>query len=103
MSEQHTPFLTIFPGCGDLGASCGGLDKAYVTQVQVDMSARTMSVCAWFAAMPSPAEESILIDRLREDYGLTGAVSFFQSAVGCFMVVTVNLIVRKIAPDNALF
>ena len=37
------------------------------------------------------------------DYGLTGAVSFFQSAVGCFMVVTVNLIVRKIAPDNALF
>ena len=73
MSEQHSPFLTIFPGCGDLGASCGGLDKAYVTQVQVDMSARTMSVCAWFAAMPSPAEESILIDRLREDYGLTGA------------------------------
>lgn len=37
------------------------------------------------------------------DYGLTGAVSFFQSAVGCFMVVSVNLIVRKIAPDNALF
>ena len=73
MSEQHTPFLTIFPGCGDLGASCGGLDKAYVTQVQVDMSARTMSVCAWFAAMPSPAEESILIDRLREDYGLSSA------------------------------
>ena len=73
MSEQHTPFLTIFPGCGDLGTSCGGLDKAYVTQVQVDMSARTMSVCAWFAAMPSPAAESILIDRLREDYGLTGA------------------------------
>ncbi len=37
------------------------------------------------------------------DFSLTGAVSFFQSAVGCFMVVTVNLIVRKIAPENALF
>ncbi len=37
------------------------------------------------------------------DYGLTGAVSFFQSFVGCFMVVTVNMIVRKIEPDNALF
>ena len=37
------------------------------------------------------------------DYGLTGAVSFFQAAVGSFMVITVNLIVRRIEPDNALF
>ncbi len=37
------------------------------------------------------------------DYGQTGAVSFFQSFVGSFMVITVNLIVRRIEPDNALF
>ncbi len=39
----------------------------------------------------------------KSDYGLTGAVSFFQAAVGSFMVITVNLIVRRIEPDNALF
>ena len=34
---EHTPFLTIFPGCAHLGAAAGGLDKAYVTDVQVDV------------------------------------------------------------------
>ena len=71
--SEHTPFLTIFPGCCDFGPYCGGLEKAYVTQVQVDASERTMTVCAWFAAMPSPVEESTLLERLREDYGLRGA------------------------------
>ena len=36
-------------------------------------------------------------------YGLTSAVSFFQSMVGFVMVVGTNLIVRRVAPENALF
>ena len=34
---EHTPFLTIFPGCESLGTAAGGLEKAYVTDVQVDL------------------------------------------------------------------
>lgn len=36
-------------------------------------------------------------------YGQTAAATFYQSVVGCIMVVGVNLIVRKISPDDALF
>ena len=44
--SEHTSFLTMFPGCEDLSAMAGGLDKAYVTDVQVDPLERTMTVCA---------------------------------------------------------
>jgi len=37
------------------------------------------------------------------DFGPSSAVSFFQSVVGCFMVVVTNLIVRRKAPEAALF
>jgi len=37
------------------------------------------------------------------DFGVTGAVSFFQSTVGCLLVIVTNLIVRKISPESALF
>ena len=70
--SEHTPFLEIFPGCADLAAFSGGLDKAYVTDVQVDASELTMTVAAWFAAMPSPAELQTLSERLKADYGLSG-------------------------------
>ena len=70
--SEHTPFLEIFPGCADLTAFSGGLDKAYVTDVQVDASELTMTVAAWFAAMPSPAELQTLSERLKADYGLSG-------------------------------
>ena len=70
--SEHTPFLKIFPGCADLAAFSGGLDKAYVTDVQVDASEMTMTVAAWFAAMPSPAELQTLSERLKADYGLSG-------------------------------
>ena len=36
MSEQHTPFLTIFPECAALSGCAGGLDKAYVTDVKIE-------------------------------------------------------------------
>ncbi len=71
--SEHTPFLTIFPGCEDLKAYCGGLDKAYVTDVQIDRNELTMTVCAWFPAMPSPVEISSLSERLKADYALNGA------------------------------
>ena len=51
---EHTPFLTIFPGCESLGAAAAGLDKAYVTDVQVDLRQRTLNIAATFASMPSP-------------------------------------------------
>ena len=70
--SEHTPFLTIFPGCADLSGAAGGLGKAYVTDVQIDPQERTMSVCAWFAAMPSPVDVGAISERLKEEYGLNG-------------------------------
>ena len=70
--REHTPFLSIFPGCEDLKSCAGGLEKAYVTDVQIDMSEMTMTVCAWFSAMPSMVDVSSLCDRLKLDYGLSG-------------------------------
>jgi len=70
--SAHTPFLTIFPGCDDLKHAAGGLENAYVTDVQVDTAELTLTVCAWFNAMPSPVEIRMLSERLKEDYALAG-------------------------------
>lgn len=37
------------------------------------------------------------------NFGMTAAVTFFQSVIGCIMVVFANLMVRKWEPDNSLF
>ena len=37
------------------------------------------------------------------NFGFTAATSFFQSVVGLLMMLVANGMVRKIAPDNALF
>ena len=42
--SEHTPFLTIFPGCEDMKNACGGLDNAYVTDVQVDTGNLALTV-----------------------------------------------------------
>ena len=70
--SEHTPFLTIFPGCEDIKSCAGGLEKAYVTDVQVDLAELMLTVCAWFPAMPSPVDISTISQRLKEDYGLSG-------------------------------
>ena len=70
--SEHTPFLTIFPGCGDIANAAGGLREAYVTDVQVDVAEMTMTVCAHFASMPSPVDISAITERLKADYGLSG-------------------------------
>ncbi|MBQ5977987.1 MAG: PolC-type DNA polymerase III [Oscillospiraceae bacterium] len=67
---EHTPFLTVFPGCAARRDSCGGLDKAYITDVQVNLAERRVTVSAWFPAMPSPVEEEALCACLRDDYAL---------------------------------
>ena len=67
----NTPFLTIFPGCADLRTLAGGLDRAYVTEVQVDPRKRSMSVCAWFASMPSLVETGAICERLKTEYALS--------------------------------
>ena len=69
---EYTPFLTIFPSCGPLQTAAGGLEKAYVTDVSVDLDGNTLEIAAWFAAMPSPVDLSQLSERLRSDYGLSG-------------------------------
>ncbi len=71
--SAHTPFLTMFPGCGELRELCGGLDAAYVTDVQLDLEERTLTVSAHFAAMPSLGETARLADCLKRDYALAGA------------------------------
>ncbi|MBS1419663.1 MAG: PolC-type DNA polymerase III [Oscillospiraceae bacterium] len=71
--SEHSPFLSVFPGCEDLKNYAGGLEKAYVTDVQVDAAEMTLTVCAWFSAMPSPVEVTGLTERLKADYGLSGA------------------------------
>ena len=70
--SEHTPFLTIFPGCERFANAAGGLDKAYVTDVQVDLRQRTMSVAAYFGSMPSPVDIQQLSECLRRDYDLSG-------------------------------
>ena len=70
--SEHTSFLTIFPGCADLRLGGGDLERAYVTDVQVDAAERTMTVSAWFPSMLSPVDVAILSDRLRGDYSLNG-------------------------------
>lgn len=37
------------------------------------------------------------------DYGAMGAMSFYQSIIGFILVLTTNLVVRKISPENSLF
>lgn len=37
------------------------------------------------------------------NFGSTAAVTFYQSVIGCLMMVVVNLIVKKISPENSLF
>ena len=68
--SDHTPFLTIFPGCENLSAAAGGLDKAYVTDVQVDVRQRSLSIAAWFASMPSPVDIQRISENIRLDYAL---------------------------------
>ncbi|MFR1307759.1 MAG: ABC transporter permease subunit [Gallintestinimicrobium sp.] len=37
------------------------------------------------------------------NYSTTAATTLYQSVIGCIMMVVTNLIVRKVAPENALF
>ncbi len=69
---DHTPFLTVFPGCTDLMSLAGGLEKAYITDVQIDLRERSMNVSARFSAMPSMVDLGSLCDRLKQDYALDG-------------------------------
>jgi len=70
--SEHTPFLTIFPGCADLKDCCGGLGEAYVTDVAIDEEERTLAIGAHFAAMPSMGDIAQLTERIRHDYVLSG-------------------------------
>ena len=68
--SEHTSFLEIFPGTASHASSCGGLEKAYVTDVEISLEAGTMSIRAHFARTPAPAELDSICTALRADYGL---------------------------------
>ena len=65
--SEHTSILEIFPGLAALKASCGGLDKAYVTDVAVSTAEQTMSIAAHFARLPAPAELDAVCGRIKAD------------------------------------
>ena len=69
MAEQYG-LLDVFPCCAALRELCGGLQNARLTSVIVDPEARTMTVDAFFARFPAPAEEHMLSERLKAEYGL---------------------------------
>ncbi len=49
--------------------------------------------------------DSYLLNALTtsSDYSAMAAMTFYQSVVGCILVVVTNLIVRRISPENSLF
>ena len=71
--SEHTPFLTMFPGCADLRDCCGGLDTACVTDLQIDFAEKIITVSARFSAMPSMSDIALLTERLKRDYAILGA------------------------------
>ena len=68
--NEFTAFLTMFPGCAVAADLCGGLGKAYVTNCDIDLTERSMTLAAHFEKMPAPAELTSLRDRLKSEYGL---------------------------------
>ncbi|MBR0040105.1 MAG: PolC-type DNA polymerase III [Oscillospiraceae bacterium] len=72
--SEHTAFLTMFPGCADLRDCCGGLDRASVTDLQIDYTEKMLTISAFFPAMPSMADLALLTERIRRDYAILGAV-----------------------------
>ncbi len=68
--NEHTLFLDIFPGCRELSDLCGGLQRAYVTDVAVSTAEGSMSIAAFFRRMPAPAEIDRICALLASDYGL---------------------------------
>ena len=72
--SEHTSFLEIFPGAASHASSCGGLEKAYVTDVEISLEAGTMSIRAHFIKTPAPAELDAICSALRADYGLSVSI-----------------------------
>ena len=67
---EHTPFLTAFPGCALLAKNFEGLEKAWIIDVQVNVSERSLSIFAHFPVMPSPSDLNRLTECLKQDYAL---------------------------------
>ena len=68
--NEHTLFLDVFPACGIYASLCGGLDKAYITDIAVSAANQTMDIAAHFVRMPAPAELSSICDSIAAYYGL---------------------------------
>ncbi len=49
--------------------------------------------------------DAYVLDAIQKssNFGATAAVTLFQSVVGCVALVVVNMIVRKVSPEDALF
>ncbi len=67
---EKIPFLEMFPCCGTLAGSYGDLAQALVVSATVSRESMTMTVQAWFPAMPAPAELSAVEWKITGEYGL---------------------------------
>ena len=70
----NTSFLTMFPFCGDRLSAAGGLDKAYLTDAEVDDQARTIRLKVHFPAMPSIGDIRALEERIAGEFTLSECV-----------------------------
>jgi hypothetical protein len=69
---DHTPFLTMFPGCEARKNTCGGLENVFVTDARVDVREMTVQISARFPVMPAPSDITALCDCIKADYALAG-------------------------------
>ncbi len=74
---EQTKFLEMFPCCGSLSSLCGGLDEAFVVQVQINREQKNMSITADFATRAELADLHMLEGKIASEYGLS-SVSISQ-------------------------
>ena len=72
--SDSVSFLSMFPDCRDMENSCGGLEKAYITEAQVSVKERTMTLCAHFETMPAMMELASLQRRIEDIYALKSCI-----------------------------
>ena len=60
----------MFPECLDYASTCGGLNSAYVTRVDINIDEKTMGIHAHFSKRPAPAEVNLICDAIRAVYAI---------------------------------
>jgi len=72
--DLTVPFLTLFEFCEALADTCGGLDKAKVSDVRIYTKEQSMQIDARFDTMPSPSDIVGVSELIRQSYGLKSVI-----------------------------